>query len=107
MPPQNFMGANCNVTLQYTYTSVHYKIFHSAPGLQAGNILLQHTPSSPQIKGNLDLGRFDLTNFAPLPPQIKRNLDLGRFDLTNFDPSQIKGNLDLGRFDLTNFDPPK
>ena len=43
------------------------------------------SPSPPQIKGNLDLGRFDLTNFDPPPPKIKGNLDLGRFDMTNFD----------------------
>ena len=40
------------------------------------------------------------------PSQIKGKLDLGRFELTNFDPPQIKGKLDLGRFELTNFDPP-
>ena len=41
------------------------------------------------------------------PSQIKGKLDLGRFELTNFDPpTKIKGKLDLGRFELTNFDPP-
>ena len=45
-----------------------------------------------------------MTNFDT--PQIKGKLDLGRFELTNFDPPQIKGKLDLGRFELTNFDTP-
>ena len=39
------------------------------------------------------------------PLHIKGKLDLGRFELTNFDSPQIKGKLDLGRFELTNFDP--
>ena len=72
-------------------------------------ILWVQTNVTPQLK-NFFYYRFDLTKKTPLPPRkIKGNLDLGRFDLTNFDtPPQIKGNLDLGRFDLTNFDltPP-
>ena len=39
------------------------------------------------------------------PPSIKGKLDRGRFELTNFDPpTKIKGKLDLGRFELTNID---
>ena len=47
---------------------------------------------SPKIKGKLDLGRFELTNFDP-PPQIKGKLDLGRFELTNFDTLPNKGKI--------------
>ena len=41
-----------------------------------------------------------------MTPAMKGKLDQGRFELTNFDPPQIKGKLDLGRFELTNFEPP-
>ena len=40
------------------------------------------------------------------PTKIKGKLDLGRFELTNFDSPKIKGKLDLGRFELTNIDSP-